>query len=254
MNRNGYAYFTADPERAARLERTAREISALGAGELRVHRGAMSDPIFPEAPYDKLDPSIGGADLLLDPQTIRCRYPFLESGDAGGAPATRAAAGSRRSSSACGCSSRRATAGVELVEGRLTAVAVESGRVTRRRGRPSGRQRRPHRDRHAGQRRRPARARRRPALPALELPLVNELHGKVYLDDAEQVVPRELPLMIWCDPVTLDWGDEERAELAAEPELAYLTRPLPGGVHFRPGGRPRRAGCSCCSSPTTSTP
>ncbi len=78
-------------------------------------------------------------------------------------------------------------------------------------------------------------------LCGLDLPLVNELHGKVYLDDAEHVVPRELPLMIWCDPVTLDWGEEERAELAAEPELAYLTRPLPGGVHFRPeGGRDSR--------------
>src|SRR5690349_23920786 len=39
MNRNGYAYFTAEPERAAELERAAREISALGAGELRIHRG-----------------------------------------------------------------------------------------------------------------------------------------------------------------------------------------------------------------------
>jgi glycine/D-amino acid oxidase-like deaminating enzyme len=36
-------------------------------------------------------------------------------------------------------------------------------------------------------------------------------------------------------------GEEERAELASDPELAYLTRPLPGGVHFRPeGGRDSR--------------
>ena len=89
MNRNGYAYFTAEPERAAGLERAAREISALGAGDLRIHRGEMSDPLFPEAPYDKLDPSIGGADLILDPQTIRCRYPFLN-------PATIAALLPRR--------------------------------------------------------------------------------------------------------------------------------------------------------------
>jgi len=49
-------------------------------------------------------------------------------------------------------------------------------------------------------------------------------------------VPRELPLMIFCDPVAVDWDDETRAELAADPELAYLTRPLPGGVHFRTEG------------------
>ena len=239
MNRNGYAYFTAEPERAAGLERAAREISALGAGDLRVHRGAMSDPIFPEAAYDKLDPSIGGADLILDPGTIRCRYPFLN-------PATIAALLPRR----CGWLAAQQLgmwlleqardAGVELVEGRLAAVAVESGRVSGVEiARPGGSVERiatgtlinaagplaPEVGRLCG----------------LELPLLNELHGKVYLDDSEQVVPRELPLMIWCDPVTLDWGEEERAELAAEPELAYLTGPLPGGVHFRPeGGRESR--------------
>src|SRR4029079_3949248 len=33
MNRRGYAYLTADPAQAAALERGAREVSALGAGE-----------------------------------------------------------------------------------------------------------------------------------------------------------------------------------------------------------------------------
>ena len=239
MNRNGYAYFTAEPERAAQLERTAREISALGAGDLRVHRGAMSDPLFPEAPYDKLDPSIGGADLLLDPQTIRCRYPFLN-------PATVAALLPRR----CGWLAAQQLgmwmleqardAGVELVEGRLTGVAVESGRVTGVEiARPAGTVERISTGTlvNAAGPLAPEVGR----LGGLELPLFNELHGKVYLDDVKQVVPRELPLMIWCDPVTLDWGEEERAGLAADPELAYLTRPLPGGVHFRPeGGRDSR--------------
>lgn len=42
--------------------------------------------------------------------------------------------------------------------------------------------------------------------------------------------------------VTLAWGEEERAGLAADSDLAYLsTRPMPGGVHFRPeGGRDSR--------------
>src|SRR4029079_17969440 len=33
MNRNGYVYLTADPAKAAEMERAAREIAALGAGE-----------------------------------------------------------------------------------------------------------------------------------------------------------------------------------------------------------------------------
>src|SRR5690349_23742520 len=36
MNRRGYAYFTADSGQAAELEHGAREVSALGAGELRI--------------------------------------------------------------------------------------------------------------------------------------------------------------------------------------------------------------------------
>src|SRR3954468_7296439 len=36
MNRNGYVYLTADPAKAAEFETLGREISALGAGELRV--------------------------------------------------------------------------------------------------------------------------------------------------------------------------------------------------------------------------
>src|SRR5215831_7830307 len=38
MNSTGYAYLTAEPAKAAAIERSAREISALGAGPLRIHR------------------------------------------------------------------------------------------------------------------------------------------------------------------------------------------------------------------------
>jgi hypothetical protein len=50
------------------------------------------------------------------------------------------------------------------------------------------------------------------------------------------LIPQDLPLMIWTDPVTLAWSDEERAELARDPELAWLLGELPAGVHFRPEG------------------
>src|SRR5436305_3125236 len=62
MNRNGYVYLTAEPAKAAELEAVGREISALGAGELRVHHGrggrgghgAADDPVYPETPFDEL--------------------------------------------------------------------------------------------------------------------------------------------------------------------------------------------------------
>jgi glycine/D-amino acid oxidase-like deaminating enzyme len=53
----------------------------------------------------------------------------------------------------------------------------------------------------------------------LGVPVANELHGKISLEDSAGVIPRDAPLMIWNDPVDLD---------------ALGT--FPAGVHFRPRG------------------
>jgi glycine/D-amino acid oxidase-like deaminating enzyme len=70
----------------------------------------------------------------------------------------------------------------------------------------------------------------------VDLPIFNELHGKVSFNDYLDVVPRDLPLMIWSDPVTLPWSDEERAELAQSEETRWLLEEIPAGAHFRPEG------------------
>lgn len=233
MNSNGYAYLTADPARAAEMERAAREISALGGGELRIHRGGNGGPAWPEVPYDVLDPSLRGADLVLDREAILRRYPFL-------APDVVALLNPRR----CGWLSaqqlgmyfleRARERGLRQISGRVAEVVVRDGRVESVRleagsaveeiatrcfvnaagplaaevGRRSG----------------------------VELPLFNELHGKVTFDDYLGLVPRELPLMLWSDPVSLAWSEEEREQLAADPDLRWLAGTLPSGVHFRPEG------------------
>jgi len=53
----------------------------------------------------------------------------------------------------------------------------------------------------------------------ITVPVVNELHGKISFEDDRGVLPRDLPLMIWNDPVNLG---------------AFGT--LPAGVHLRPRG------------------
>ena len=68
------------------------------------------------------------------------------------------------------------------------------------------------------------------------LPLFNELHGKVTFDDYLGLLPRDLPLMIWIDPVTLAWNEEERDQLGQDPDLSWLLATMPAGVHFRPEG------------------
>jgi glycine/D-amino acid oxidase-like deaminating enzyme len=235
MNRNGYAYLTADPARAAELERGAREISALGGGPLRIHRGAPDDPPYPEEPFDQLDPALTGADLVLDRDRILRRFPFLP-------PDVVAMLHTRR----CGWLSAQQLGmylleqarehGLRQIWGRIEEVIVHDGKVEAVRlapGSEAGTIATRHFVNAAG-----------PLAPEMgrrsgvELPLFNELHGKVTLDDYLGILPRDLPLMIWTDPVTLAWSDEEREQLAQDPELRWLLEEMPAGVHFRPEGGP----------------
>ena len=55
--------------------------------------------------------------------------------------------------------------------------------------------------------------------PQLGVPIANELHGKISIEDEAGVIPRDAPLMIWNDTVDLD---------------ALGT--FPAGVHLRPRG------------------
>jgi glycine/D-amino acid oxidase-like deaminating enzyme len=71
---------------------------------------------------------------------------------------------------------------------------------------------------------------------AVQLPVFNELHGKISFADYLGVIPRAAPLMIWNDPVRLLWTEEERDELAADEETRWLLETFPAGVHFRPEG------------------
>jgi glycine/D-amino acid oxidase-like deaminating enzyme len=241
MNRRGYAFLTARPEQAERFAAAARETSELGAGPLRVHRGAPEDPAYPAFRAEGLAGAAGldGADLFLDRERIQRLYP-------GVAADTVAVLNPRR----CGWLSaqqlgmllleRARERGVRLLRGRVTGIELDAGRVAAVRvdpgdpSRPSG-----------GEERLPTGCFVDAAGPHLgavgrllgvELPIFNELHGKVSFTDHLGVVPRDLPLMSWSDPVRLRWSEAERRELTADPELAWLLEELPAGVHFRPEG------------------
>jgi glycine/D-amino acid oxidase-like deaminating enzyme len=70
------------------------------------------------------------------------------------------------------------------------------------------------------------------ALLGVSLPVVSELHLKFGFDDDRGVVPRDAPLLIWDDPQSLRWTEEEYRALAADPALAWLTAPLPADPSF----------------------
>jgi len=82
LNRRGYVYATADPARILGFQRACEEISALGAGPLRLHspRPALHTPH--PTPYSPPSPEgfetpLTGADLVLDRDLIREHFPYL---------------------------------------------------------------------------------------------------------------------------------------------------------------------------------
>lgn len=228
----GYAYFTATAEGARALEAEAREVAGLGGGTLRVHGSGDPAPPAPPPPSPAA-PSAGPrrADLLLGRDLVRRRFPAV------GAEVTAALVVGRAgwvSAQQLGMVllERAREAGVRLVRGRVAGVRIEKDRVagvelagpaasiaTRRFVDAAG----------------PAVA-EVARLLGVELPVHHELHAKVTFDDHLGVVPRDLPLMIWNDPLRLEWSEEERRDLAADSSLAWLLEELPGGAHLRPEG------------------
>lgn len=230
MNRRGYIWATADPDRAAGLRREAEEICALGAGTLRVHEGRPAElPYVPSAPSG-VDAALDGADLLLDRRLIREQFPYL-------ADEVVAILHARR----CGWMSaqqlgmymieRGRELGMRVVRARVEGIDVAGGRI-------------------AGVRTSAGHiatdtvvdcagpyAADVAAMAGVELPVFNELHGKVAFKDEQHVVPRGAPFMIWADRQHLWVSDDERRSLEGE-RAEWLAREYPAGVHLRPEGGP----------------
>jgi glycine/D-amino acid oxidase-like deaminating enzyme len=74
------------------------------------------------------------------------------------------------------------------------------------------------------------------AMLGVRLPVFAEWHVKVAMADPLRVVPRDAPLLIWTDPIRLEWTERERADLAESESTAYLLDSFPSGVHARPEG------------------
>jgi D-arginine dehydrogenase len=68
------------------------------------------------------------------------------------------------------------------------------------------------------------------------LPVSTMLQQKIAFPDRLGAIPRPMPFAIDLDGQSIDWTDEERASLAADPALAVLAGTMPGGIHCRPDG------------------
>ena len=179
LNRRGYAFLTADSAEAERLR-------------------AMANPT---------------TEFLAHGPGIRVRYPFVTDRVVAMLHARRAG---YMNALALGrwLLERAVRQGVDIVRDDVSDVIVEHGGFTGVRLASGGRIDARSLVLAAG-----------PRLPEwahrldLEVPIVNELHAKISIEDDSGVVPRDAPVMIWNDPV----------------EIAGLGT-FPAGVHLRPRG------------------
>lgn len=235
LNRRGYLFVTADPDRIPDFERAAEEPCALGAGELRVHTGQSGDPEYVPAPAQGFEGLPTGADLMLDPALIHKHFPFLTERVVAALHVRRCG---RMSAQQLGMYmlEQAREHGARLLCARVEGVDVSGGRV--RGVRLSGED-----DsqailtdnfvnaagpfvRQVGQ------------MLGVDLRIVCELHGKIAFNDLMGVVSRNAPLYYWADPQVLPWSEEERALLAESEETQWLLEPFPSGPHGLPEGGP----------------
>lgn len=233
LNRRGYLFATADPDRIPTFRAAAQEAASLGAGPVRYHTGHPDEPAYlPTFEFDS-DVQVGGADLITDTRLIGKYFPDLSE-------ETVAVVHPRR----CGWFSAQQLGmylleearahGATLIRSRVEDVEVRAGRVERIQlaggdGPASIRTSRfviaagPFLKQVA-------------SMVGLELPVFCELHTKVSFNDHLGVVPREAPLLIWTDPQHLPWSEDEKRALSEGEETRWLLEQFPEGIHARPEG------------------
>lgn len=230
LGRRGYVFATARNEMIETFEAQALEAEELGAGALRRHKdGSSYEPEASEGFESQLD----GADLILDRAFIRQQFPYLNS-------ETVAVLHARR----CGSLSAQ-TLGMYLLEqareNGAQFISAECTGFETTGGRISGVN--ISRDGEAGLIKTdtvvlspgPYLAQSLAKL-GCSLPVSVEKHIKISAPDPLGVVPRQIPLVIWTDPIALDWTAEEREALDEAEETRYLLQEFPAGVHGRPVG------------------
>ncbi|HSB00251.1 MAG TPA: FAD-dependent oxidoreductase [Anaerolineales bacterium] len=228
MNRRGYLYVTADEGKAADLESDSLRTSGLGAGPSRVHPAGSSSyqPAHPEGFHDAPE----GADLLFGNELIRKHFPYL-TGRAVAALHVRRAGWLSAQQLGMYLLETARSRGVRFESARVTGVDVANGRVTGVRLGSGERVDSPIFINAAG-----PYLRQVGQLLGVDLPVHTELHLKAAIKDPLGVVGRAAPLLIWTDPQSLPWAEEERLALAEDEETRWLTGSFPSGVHTRPEG------------------
>ena len=224
MNRRGYVFLTADEGQIPIMKYAAAETSALGAGPIREHPGAT--PYLP-SPAEGFEGLPTGVDLLLSPDLVREQFPAVTE-DAVAALHVRRAGWLDAQKLGKWLLAEAQRAGVRLVQDRVTDVTVTDNRVTQVQLQSGDRINTGTFVIAAG-----PYLKEVGAMLGVDIPVFNELHGKIALRDELGIVPPDTPLLFWSDPIELPWTDAEREKFAAADKTRWLLDEFPAGVHFR---------------------
>ncbi|MBT3390508.1 MAG: FAD-binding oxidoreductase [Chloroflexi bacterium] len=230
LNRRGYLYLTADPQKISAFEQDTQTPSQLGAGPLRVYRSPREATTYQPSSPEGFRGNPAGADLFLNPVAIQQYFPYLPDTITAALHARRAGWFSAQQLGMYMLDQARAH-GVKFVKARVTGVDVSQGRVSAVHLNNDSTIATNHFVNAAG-----------PMLKevgqmlGLDLPIHTELHLKVAFRDHLGVVPRHAPMLIWTDPQTLQWNAEEQEFLAEDNETGWLLDEMPAGAHTRPEG------------------
>jgi len=228
MNRRGYLYLTADESSIVNLETVSRRTSSLGAGPIRVH--SSSSLYYQPSPAEGFHDQAAGADLLIGHELIHKYFPYVTDSAVAALHVRRAGWLSAQQLGMYLLETARRR-GVRFESARVTEVNLTNDQVSGVGLSTGERVDSPVFVNAAGPYLKDV-----GRLLGINLPVHTELHLKTAIKDPLGVVGREAPLLIWTDPQSLPWEDEEREALAEDDETRWLTESFPSGAHTRPEG------------------
>lgn len=225
LNRRGYIFLTADKDRVKSWKKSALEISTLGAGKLREH--TEKETYIPTLAND-FDKNLSGADLILNPEIILEKYPFLTK-DVASALHIRKAGWMESIKLGHWLKEQVLKEGGKILQDKLESVkttnnAISSIKLSSGKSFPVDKlilAVGPH-------------LKATGKLLGLDLPVFNELHGKITFPDEANIFSPKAPLMIWDDPLYLPWERSEKELFSKKAETQKFLEKFPSGVHLRP--------------------
>lgn len=226
LNRRGYLFVTGETERFQRMVEEAHHTSTLGAGPVRFHPGPIP---YRNSPSDGYHGAPEGADILVGPETVRDRFPYLTERVVGAIHVRRAGWFSAQQLGSW-MIDRSRESGLELVVDEVGSIEIENDAVRGVRLIGGDTISASTIVDAAG-----PMSTRIAAMAGVDLPLFSELHLKVAYREHLKVIPRDAPMIIWSDPQYLDWSDDERRELANQGRDDLLGE-MPIYCHGRPEG------------------